>query len=41
MQFTPEEITEITDLMREKFQGGDSIMIVVKEIVQNLAFTVL
>ena len=40
-QFSADESTEITDLLRAKFQGGDSIYIVVREIVQNLAFTVL
>lgn len=41
MQFTPEEANEIVDLLRGKFQGGDSIDIIVREIVQNLAFSVL
>ena len=40
-QFTPEQVTEISDLLRAKFAGGDSIYIIVREIVQNLAFTVL
>ena len=41
VQFTPEEVTEITDLLRTQFNGVDSIYTIVREIVQNLAFTVL
>ena len=41
VQFTQEEVTNITDILRAKFQDGDSIYVVVREIVQNLAFTVL
>ena len=41
VQFTQEEVANITDMLRAKFQDGDSIYVVVREIVQNLAFTVL
>ena len=40
-QWTADETAEITDLLRAQFQSADSIYHVIKEIIQNLAFTVL